>query len=203
MIPISLQPEPRNFDSDVRIPGRKLLERGIPTKSRGFKNHWRHIVRDLHSSYNGVCAYSCMYVMPPGSVDHFFPKTTHPFEAYEWRNYRLSSPKINSHKGDSLSVIDPFTVGDDWFVLDFPSCLVIPGDGLSTPIKEQVISTILVLKLNDDDTLVQERCDIMLMYADGDVSLRYLERRYPFLAKEIVRHGLEDRANDIFRRRAS
>ena len=201
MIKVSLQPEPRNFDTNVRQLGNRLLSRGIPTSSKGYKNYWKKISHDLHRAYRGVCAYSCMYIMPPGSVDHFLPKVQHPNLAYEWSNYRLSSPRVNQHKGDSLDVIDPFNVQEGWFVLDFPSCLVKASDDLPEVIFNQVENTIRVLKLNDDDTLVQERCDIMLEYSDGAVTIDFLSRRYPFLAQEIIRQEIQDSVSDIFRRR--
>lgn len=201
MIQVPLQPEPTDFDALVRQPGNRLLARGIPTSSKGYKNHWKKIAHDLHRAYNGVCAYSCMYIMPPGSVDHFLPKTKHPDLAYEWSNYRLSSQRVNQHKGDSLDVIDPINVQDGWFVLDFPSCLVKANNGLPQAICDQVEKSIAVLKLNEDDTLVQERCDLMLEYAEGAVTIDFLSRRYPFLASEIVRQNIQQSVGDIFRRR--
>lgn len=202
LIQLALTPEPSSFNSSVRVPGERLLERGTPSCSKKFKNFWKSISHDLHRSYDGICAYSCMYVMPPGSVDHFLPKMQFPELAYEWQNYRLSSQRLNQHKGDSVSVIDPFAVREGWFIIDFPSCLVKAGHGVSAAVTTQIDKTIEVLKLNDDDTLVQERCDIMLEYADGNVTIDFLTRRYPFLAQEIIRQGVQDNIKSIFRRRA-
>ena len=201
MIELAQTPEPQHFDAQVRRPGNRLLARRIPTSSKQFNNYWKQIGHDLHTSYGGICAYTCMYMMPPGTVDHFFPKTQYPHHAYEWSNYRLATQKANQHKGDSTEVIDPFNVRPGWFVLDFPSCLVLPGSGLSDVVVAQIERTIKILKLNDDDVLVQERSDIMLMYADGEIEIGFLRKRYPFLALEIVRQGIEGTANQIFRRR--
>lgn len=99
-----------------------------------------------------------MYFVAPGSVDHFVPKSRRPDLAYEWSNYRLALPQVNSYKGDSTDVIDPFVVHEGWFVLDFPSCLVRPALALPSATTEQIEKTVQVLKLNDADHFVQERC---------------------------------------------
>ncbi|MCP4489649.1 MAG: hypothetical protein GY820_20390 [Gammaproteobacteria bacterium] len=199
MINVGGQPEPGNFDSEVRQPGANFLEKKANNPQLKFKNLWKKVSRDLHAAYGGICAYTCMYILPPGSVDHFFPKSAHPDLAYEWSNYRLASQRVNQHKGDSTEVIDPFNVQAGWFVLDFPSCLVRSGENLSALVREQVENTIRILKLNDDDTLVQERCDMMVMYTDGEVEIGFLARRYPFLADEIHRQNIEDTVADIFK----
>lgn len=203
MISVVPQPEPPNFNSDVREPGNRLIRRNQKIAGKNIKNYWKKISSDLHASYQGICAYTCMYIMPPGSVDHFLPKAKHLNLAYEWSNYRLASQRVNQHKSDSADVIDPFNIQPGWFVLDFPSCLVCPGDRLSKLVEEQIEKTINVLKLNDDDTLVQERCDMMLMYTDGEVELGFLSRRYPFLALEIERQNIQDTVNEIFKRRST
>lgn len=41
----------------------------------------------------------------------------------------------------------------------------------------------------------------MVAYAEGDVTLNFLSRRYPFLATEIMRQGLEDNAGAVFKKR--
>ena len=156
---------------------------------------------DLHEAYNRICAYSCFYLTQQGSVDHFLPKKHYPQFAYEWDNYRLAAPRINNYKGDSIGLIDPFIVQNGWFILEFPSCFVKAGDGLSNPMTARINKTINTLRLNDDDYLVQVRCDIMLDFADRKISLSFLESKYPFLASEIVRQGIETTAHALFKRR--
>jgi len=129
------------------------------------------------------------------------PKSRYPQLAYEWDNYRLALPRINNHKGDSTDVIDPFIVQSGWFVMDFPSCLFKAGHGLPRLRVEQINKSIKVLKLNDDDCLVQERANIMFDFAKGDITLAFLKRRYPFLASEIVRQGIETTAYTLFKQR--
>lgn len=197
------QPEPHSFNANVRKRGTRYLTKNPTPTSKDFRknNYWKAAVNDLYAGYKGICAYTCMYFQRPGSVDHFLPKSIYPQLAYEWSNFRLSTPRVNSHKGDSTDVVDPFVIQPGWFVLDFPSCLVKPGDSLSGVTAQQIINTITVLKLNEDDVFVQERCDLMLDFAESNVSLDFLSRRYPFLAHEIVRQGIQNTALTLFKRR--
>jgi len=139
--------------------------------------------------------------VPHGSIDHFLPKSRRCDLAYEWSNYRLATHRVNLHKSDSLDVLDPFQIQPGWFVLDFPSCLVVPGPGLSPDLTSKIRYSIEVLKLNIDDSFVQERCDLMVEFSIGGVALPYLKRRYPFLAMEIERQNIQARVQDIFRTR--
>jgi hypothetical protein len=68
---------------------------------------------------------------------------------------------------------------------------------------EQINKTIKALKLNDDDFLVQERANIMFDFANGDITLSFLKRRYPFLASEIARQGIETTAHTLFKTRTT
>lgn len=141
-----------------------------------------------------------MYIPTPyGTIDHFQPKSQRPNRAYEWDNFRLALYKMNSYKGDRTDIIDPFAVGPGWFVLDMPSCLIRPGGGLTPQQRQEVETTIDALKLNSDDSLVQERCDVMVMFAQGDVKLPFLQKRYPFLAAEVTRQGIQLTASSIFK----
>ena len=142
-----------------------------------------------------------MYLMGDGSVDHYQPKSKYPYLAYEWKNYRYTSPKINSRKGDTEDVMDPFVVETGWFVLGLPDCLVRPGEALDDKLRERIEATIEVLELNDDDRLVQERCNLLVELADGDVTMAFLDRRYPFLSMEVRRQGVEGKLSGIFLRR--
>lgn len=144
-----------------------------------------------------------MYFLRPGSVDHFLPKSRYQHLAYEWNNYRLATPQVNSYKGESTDVVDPFIVQEGWFAIDFPSCLIQSAPNLSQIITEQIKKTIRVLKLNDADHFVQERCNVVMDFLDGHLSFDYLSRRYPFLAIEISRQGGKDALGAIFKRRSN
>jgi hypothetical protein len=202
LIPITLQTEPEDFHRNVRKRGQAFLKMNAAPTNEDFKPHqyWKWAANELYEAYRRVCAYSCMYIpTPPGTIDHFSPKSKKPDRAYEWDNLRLALHRMNVNKGDRTDIIDPFAVGAGWFVLDTPSCLVRAGDGLSPEQKQSVETTIDALKLNADDSLVQDRCDVMLMFAQGDVQLSFLQRRYPFLAAEVIRQNLHLTAGAIFR----
>jgi hypothetical protein len=201
LIPVAKQPEPAGFDSNVRKRGKTFLGANQTPKSAEFKPHeyWKWAAAELYAAYHRICAYSCMYIPTPnGTLDHFLPKTRRPDLAYEWSNYRLALHKLNTYKADNVDIADPFTLGAGWFLLDFPSCLVRPGDGLTGEQTRLVENTIKVLRLNDDDSFVQERCDIMVMFAKKEVGLGFLAKRYPFLAAEVVRQGIQQSAGAIF-----
>lgn len=141
-----------------------------------------------------------MYLPQQWSVDHFLPKATHPHLAYEWNNFRLANGRVNSSKGDLTEILDPFLIQDDWFYMNVPACLLVPNPALDKALRSQISGTINSLRLNQDDTYVQERCNILMDYARDDVSIGFLQRRYPFLAKEVSRQALDPAAlKAIFR----
>ena len=203
MIRVQSQPEPRDFDRKVRQPGLMFLRRWPNPKWATLKkkNYWTRATDQLRVAYSGVCAYTAMYLMGDASVDHYYPKSKYPRLAYEWTNYRYTSPRINSRKGDSEEVVDPFLVGTGWFVLGLPDCLVRAGDALDDALRQRVDTTIDVLGLNADDRLVQERCDLLMELADGNVTMAFLDKRYPFLSAEVRRQGVEEKLRQMFLRR--
>jgi hypothetical protein len=154
------------------------------------KSFWKNALPQLKTAYNNVCAYSSCWVPNSGSVDHFYPKSTHPHLAYEWSNYRLAHDRINSNKGDSADVLDPFHIQPGWFILDTATLWVKPEPSLPASIGTAVQRTIDVLRLNDD-AWVQIRFDVFREFLDREVMLGFLQRRYPFIAAEIVRQVVQ------------
>lgn len=204
MISVARKPEYTDFDIEVRQPGLAFLARTPrPTSAEfGKRSYWTKARSHLHAAYLGQCAYTTMYLVDGGTIDHFLPKTTHPHLAYEWDNYRLARQKVNGRKGNTEEVVDPFEVEPGWFVLHMPSCLVRAGSGLDHVVRKRVNATINILQLNADDLLVQERCDLLISLADGDVTMTFLDRWYPFLSSEVRRQGVEGELRVIFCRSA-
>ena len=202
MIPVQAQPEYPEFDGQVRRRGLAFLRNNPNPSSSDFRNHnyWSAALGDLFAAYDRKCAYTTRELVQTGSVDHFRPKSKYPRLAYEWDNYRLARKAINSRKGDSEEVVDPFDVREGWFTLDLPSCLIKPGRGISTDIRRAVNATINVLGLNRDEKLVEERCNLMVSLADGHITLEYLDRHYPFLSLEVNRQGVHASLKVIFSR---
>ncbi len=205
MIPVRRQPEYREFDKEVRQPGLRFLKANPRPNSREFAEHeyWRKAHSQLRHVYGGLCAYTSRYIVDvgEGSVDHFHPKSKFPDLAYEWCNYRLARRKVNNYKGDKIGIIDPFVVQSSWFILEFPGCLVRSGIDLDEKTENRVEKSIEVLRLNKDDRLVQERYNHLRDYVSGNLTLDYLDRRYPFLSKEIGRQGLsKKKLREMFKR---
>ena len=199
MIRVPPKPEYDAFDAEVRVPGMRFLQRKPNPSNRDFQNHnyWNRAKSELRRAYL-CCAYTSRRMRGDSvSVDHFLPKANHSRLAYEWDNYRLARPKLNSNKGNSEAVVDPFHVRDGWFVLDCPSCLIHPGDNLAGDTLQEVSATINVLKLNSDE-LADERCRWLADLAMNLISFDYLNREYPFLASEVQRQGIEDQLKILF-----
>jgi hypothetical protein len=204
MIPITLKPEPANFDADVRQPGNRFIARCPSPTNKHWSRHsyWGRASDDLYRLYGGVCAYTGEWfsrTSTSASVDHFIPKSVSPNLAYEWSNYRLTTQKANGNKADQLGIADPFTISSGWFVLVLPSCLIVPGKGLSPSDKAMVQRTIDILKLNVDDEYVQNRCNIIIYYIKGDITLNYMWDKYPFIAHELTRQNLLDDVKTMFK----
>jgi len=193
LIAVTPQPEPSLFDKRVRQPGQRFLKLSPKPKSWTRRDYWRRSIKELHTAYRGICAYSAHWIPSDtgcSTVDHYVPKDLAPELSYEWANYRLASLKLNGFKGNFLDVLDPFTLGKDWFVLGFPSLLVKPNPDLSDDKAQGVWATIRRLKLNEDEPCVNARLQWLLNYCDGHIDLVYLKRNAPFIAYELERQGL-------------
>jgi uncharacterized protein (TIGR02646 family) len=193
MIRINQQPEPNNFNSKVRQPGQDFLQRYPTPRGRDWKPYWRKISKNLYQSYFGICAYTGMWFARIGniSVDHFRPKSIYPHLAYEWTNYRLTTQKTNYYKADDDNIVDPFMVQAEWFILDFPSCLIKPGNNVTQSERSQIENTINVLKLNGEE-FVELRDNIIQNYIDGIMAFNNMNEKYPFIAYELERQNLTD-----------
>ncbi len=194
MIPVMEQPEPANFDRDVRRPGQLFLRLTARPTNEQFKRqeHWKKALPELRTAYNNICAYcACWIPFDQGTADHFQPKSADPAQAYEWTNLRLAQEKLNNNKGDSMEVLDPFHIAVGWFALDLTSVLVKPNDNLTKILGRAVKKTIDILKLNSN-TLVQLRYSVLRDYSDGLTQFGFLRRYYPFIAVELERQGMKE-----------
>ena len=203
MIPVQEKPEPPDFAHRVREPGQAFLRINSRPKSVEWKNrdYWRRSLQDLYSSYEGICAYSAEWIPSNtgvATVDHFIPKSVDPQLAYEWANYRLSSLKLNSRKKEYQDILDPFTLEDETFIIDFPSLIVKPNPHLSDQQKSLVNATIKRLGLNDEVS-IKSRLRWIRSYANDDISLNFLEANAPFIAFELRRQNLVDDIKQIMR----
>lgn len=193
MIFVQRQPEPTGFDEAVRVPGNAFLQNNPkPQSSKAWRAYWQNALEDLHKAYQGVCAY-CAEWMPINqgacTVDHYIPKSHAPHLAYEWDNYRLASLRYNRLKRDYQDVLDPFTLGKEWFYIQFPSLQVYPNPSLPEQNKAKVNATIQRLRLNDENSIESRRRWIIDL-SRKDIPFEYLQRKAPFIAYELERQGL-------------
>ena len=218
MIPLVLAPEPPSFKAKVREPGENALAAiaGAPLphkrdgrpisatkKVAGIRTkktvedfpYWQHCLDDLHAAYKGICAYYCFFVekacLP--HVEHFIAKRdTGARLAYEWDNYHLACGQANACKRTYPDIIDPSAVEDGWFRLDLLTLDVSPAPSLPPDKNAAVESTIIRLKLREG-TALEVRQRAMAHFRNGDVTLNFFENDHPFLARELVRQGVQTR----------
>lgn len=95
---------------------------------------------------------------------------------------------MNSRKGDSLEVLDPFQIPNGWFILELLFLQVLPNPALSEARRGQIQATIDRLRLNDK-TCVRIRASYYNEYLGGQLSFPQLEKWSPFVAMELKRQG--------------
>lgn len=199
MIPITLQPEPSNFDSKVRIPGVQWLRsEGIqldqpPSDPAALPSYWRRALKELWDAYGGVCAYLCIFFewsSGAASTDHFVAKSTHAGMAYEWSNYRLSCLGMNRCKNRFDDILDPFFLQPDTFVLDLDTGKISPNVELLSPVDQDLADkTIRRLKLDSPENN-EMRARHYTLYMRGKWTEDLLDRYSPFVCYEAKRQGL-------------
>jgi hypothetical protein len=212
VIRVTEAPPPQDFDARVRQPGLDAIAELVgesPSRIRGgpkrkkvanrredipaaaFPPLWTKVLDEMRTSYNGLCAYLSVYLEHAGnrSVDHIVPKSKAWDRVYEWSNYRLANSLVNSRKRETELALDPFAIEDDWFALEFVGYQVKPGIGAVGPILIEVEKTIETLHLNEND-FCRLRGEYIEDYLNDDpIPLAYLQRRAPFIARELRRQG--------------
>jgi uncharacterized protein (TIGR02646 family) len=204
VIPVRPVNAPRDFEERVRQPGLRWLEtHGIPLETRlesgtNIHPYWRECLDELHTSYDGVCAYLCVFVercTGGASTDHFVAKSRMAGLAYEWSNYRLACTTMNARKRDFEGVLDPFALAPDTFRLELVTGRIYPNPEQPEPECRVAQSTIDRLGL-DDAGCRQMRARRFLDYvmtrgAQPTPPVEAQLRRYsPFLWLEAKRQGL-------------
>jgi hypothetical protein len=197
MIPVQLAPEPPSFDEQVRQPGRAAMAKLVGgTKRREVLKPsdlpplWRAAKDDLLAAYGRICAYACLYIHPTtgaSTVDHFAPKSVSWDRVYEWDNYRLACGLINSRKGAYDDVIDPFEVEEGLFALDLDILKAVPGPRAGD--REAVVQATIQRLGLDSSSYANELDHYLDFYRNGDISLKFLEKHAPLLARELRRQG--------------
>ncbi len=187
--------EPPSFDSSVRQPGLRAL-RSLAAREFGgamdavpagrFPPCWRESLGDLLEACQPVPLCCCGTGAP--SVDRVVAKSTAWDQAYEWRNYRLACSLMNARKGQVASVLDPFEVGNGWFVLELVAFQVLPDPGLPDPTATRVNETIDRLRLNDEECC-GARAEYAQEYWCANITIDYVRRHAPFVESELRRQN--------------
>ena len=160
MIPVALQPEPANFDAEVRQPGHAwLAARGIPLTAAPptastLPPYWSATNKQLWDAYAGICAYLAIFFEWPtgaSSTDHFIAKSRSAGDAYEWANYRLACLGANRAKGAFNDVMDPIGLPPDTFFLNLSNGHIRPMRGLPPAHARAAEKTIRRLKLDSEE----------------------------------------------------
>lgn len=194
MIRVNEQPEPAEFDALVRQPGLLFLAKYPSPTSKDYEspnNYWTNVLFKMRTAYGWVCAYCCEYIPYGTQIDHFWPKSKPDYKlAYEWSNYRLACGIVNSRKGVK-TILDPFTIQDGWFRMQFTSLQIVPAPESILPptvTREQIQYAITELKLNDEGEHIPARKKHVIEYCrSGD--FQHLTDMAPFIAKELTRQG--------------
>ncbi|AGY60101.1 hypothetical protein GKIL_3855 [Gloeobacter kilaueensis JS1] len=153
---------------------------------------WQDCLEELHSAYDGICAYVCVYierVTGTPSADHFVPKSGDLNKAYEWSNYRLACQRMNARKNKYDDVLDPFSLGSNTFELELFSGRIYPSRSLSSADVQAAQATILRLKLDDPDCR-ELRTRYFNAYINDEISVKWLQKHSPFVWQEAQRQNL-------------
>ena len=139
MIKVELKRKPSDFDSKVKTPGQRFLNEIKHPRGKQWNNKdfWVRVIPDMVTAYDGVCAYSSLWIKPDQpTIDHYISRDENPNLAYEWNNFRLARWRINTRKRNHKDVLDPFEIGENWFVLEFTTFEVKPNPRLSASHKK-------------------------------------------------------------------
>lgn len=208
MLPLQCAPEPHSFDAKVRKKGlsaidefvgrkprvnhsgprrKKLAKRESEIPADAFPPYWRDALDDLLTAYHRRCAFLGLYLEHAtgnSSVDHMLPKSRAWKHVYEWCNYRLCAASVNAAKRDGVGIVDPFECKEGWFLLELVAFQVTRGPKAPAGRSTEFDSTLVLL---NSDEACRAREEYVKDYQDGSIDLRYLERRAPFVARELRR----------------
>lgn len=198
MIPVQLQPEPTNFDSDVRMKGRVWLsKKGLsptspPPKGTKFPPYWSTTNRQLWDAYSRTCSYLSIYfefATGASSTDHFIAKSANAGLAYEWSNYRLSCLGPNRIKNNFADVLDPIGLLPETFHWSPANGAIAPNPTL--PPEQKRLARLTIKRLRLDSLENREmRLGLFDEYISGNISNQHLKRSCPFVWYEANRQGL-------------
>ncbi len=184
MIHFEPVPEPAEFDSQARQPGRQWL---LTHPTGRIRDLWSPFTPNLELGFGNLCGYLAMEI-PFGEIDHYLSKSEARCLAYEWSNYRYVCERMNKRKGsrspEGIHVLDPFGVQDDWFEVELPSFHLVATDRIPPEYRERAEYTIKKLRLARDPRILRLRQAWYKRYQEG-LSLEELKKAAPLIARAI------------------
>lgn len=186
MIPVARVPEPNDFDTRCRSPGRVWSDAN-PRVARP-KPLWIPFTPALAAGFRDLCGYSALRLASGGTVDHFLSVKSRPDLAYEWSNYRYAAHELNACKKNAdASILDPYEVGEGWFELTLPSLQLRATDKVPMAMRARADFTLQRLGLRDGERVLRARRKWLELYELGDLTLDGLRRCAPLIAEAVAR----------------
>jgi DNA modification methylase len=94
------------------------------------------------------------------------------------------------------SVLDPFSIGSEWFLMQFPSLQLRPNPTLSLHQKAQINATIARLRLNGP-ICIKSRNRWIKYYCQSKFDFDYLKRHASLIARELERQDIIDKIKEM------
>jgi hypothetical protein len=181
--------EPARFNAEALQPGLQWLA-AHPDAKRP-KDFWSAFKRELREGFGSLCAYAAMLDPTGGSVDHYRSWRNYPDLAYEWSNYRFASATMNSIKRNADdAILDPYEIEDGWFEVILPSLQMRTTDRIPLDLRNRAESTLVRLKLRDDERIIRWRQAWYERYREGKLTLEGLQSVAPLIAAAVRAAGM-------------
>lgn len=186
--------------------GKRYLAENPNTPASKLPDYWNALRDDFFEAYHGICAYTATKIIKEHGfqMDHFLPKSNPLYKtlAYDWSNFRLAAPNPNLKKRTEV-IADPFTVPDNACQIDFLKGRIQLAPELPASQRNLLLKTIRLLELNKGASLetrlkafcqyrrhVKNRSGKVPARKRDCIDVEHLTRWYPFVASEMLRHGL-------------
>lgn len=188
MIHVDEVAEPPGFP-EFKRKGNEWLADHPNARSTDFPDYWSRFRDHLAAGFKDLCGYSAMRTSKP-TVDHFIPKSSPEGRSltYEWSNYRFADQELNTAKSTLVSgVLDPFTVGNDWFEVLLPNLEMIMTERVPDGYLGDARAMLRDhhMGLGDSDAILKIRRSFYEPFLEGDVTLAHVARGAPLIARAV------------------
>ncbi|MFM7390145.1 MAG: hypothetical protein ACKO34_05940 [Vampirovibrionales bacterium] len=171
VLPLTLQPDPFPNNSYTRST---------------YKKYYRPKLRE---AYHDICAYTGYSLAGRhGELEHFKCVKFYPHLQQQWDNFLWAEWKVNRTKKTKELPLHPKYIELGWFHLVLDLGEVEVGDACPKEQRPAVQDCINKLGLNDP-TLITLRLDFWNNYQTEEMSLQFLEQKFPYIYYEAQRQG--------------